>query len=274
MEKFMKNYFAGLTDSRKMRAWFNNNRGEPFVAFGDQVTAELIQSCVPGDHHMGGIPPSPIRIGIDQGNSLHVRADYLDRWNRRCFWQIIEFVDKPGAKKWDQLEKWLDQLTTWVGVIDIHPEKTKAQDLCEKFYGRLWLGIEFDRPDQADTALWSDPKRDKIAKVSIDRTAAFDTYIQRLIKGNMIFPSEVMTLGQVMPRLPYNGYVYQLCQQVRDEEEDTKGRLVARWKKNKNPDHWHHADMFCEIATMTKPYVNVTAEFGELFARSGNMVAA
>jgi hypothetical protein len=76
-----------------------------------------------------------------------------------------------------------------------------------------------------------------------------------------------------MPRLSYNGFYYQMCQQVRAPEYDKAERLIYRWKKNKNPDHWHHADMFEMVATFKKPYLRLTPEAGELFAKAGGLVA-
>jgi hypothetical protein len=64
-----------------------------------------------------------------------------------------------------------------------------------------------------------------------------------------------------------------MIQQVRVEEEDVQGRMVARWKKNRNLDHWHHADMFCTVATLRNPGLAVPAALGEAFQRGGNFVA-
>lgn len=275
IEGFMENYFLGLTKPKKMRAWFNNNRGEPFVSAGDQITPELIESCIPkSGHRWGGHPNGPVYIGVDVGNVLHLRADYLDRWNRRVFWQAMIFADKQDSDMWDQLDKFLGGLGSFSCVIDAHPEKSEAKRLALKYHKRVWIGFEQDRPEQAETALFNTPKPGEVGKVNIDRTDAFDTYIQRMLQGRIVMPSDVFDIGELMPRLPYNGYVHHLCQMAATEEEDTKGRNVRRWLKNKNPDHWHHADMFCEIATNKKPGMVVRASIGDLFDRSGSIVAA
>jgi hypothetical protein len=75
-----------------------------------------------------------------------------------------------------------------------------------------------------------------------------------------------------MPRLPYNGYYHHLCQMVRNEDEDTKGRVVARWLKNKNPDHWHHAEMFAETAEAKPPYIAVQPVLGQILKAAGGIV--
>lgn len=272
---FMDNYFLGQTQPKKLRAWFNNNRGEPFVSAGDQVTAELVTKCIPGSgHQRGGIPAGPVYVGVDVGNVLHVRADYLDRYGRRIFWNAYIFADKQGTPMWDQLDKFLGNLSSFICVIDAHPEKSEAKKLALKYHKRVWIGFEQDRPDQAETALFNKPNAGEVGKVNIDRTDAFDTFIGRMMNGRIVMPSDAFEIGELMPRMPYNGYVYQLTQMAATEEENTKGQNVRRWLKNKNPDHWHHADMFCEVATMKKARTVLSAQVGEMFNRSGNVVAS
>lgn len=270
---FMKNYFLGLTKPKKMRAWRNNNCGEPFVTEGDQITAELLDRCIPkAGHQWGGIPNGPVYVGVDVGAVLHVRADFIDRWGQRVFWQILRLADKPGNSMWSQLDKFLGGLNSFTCVIDAHPEKSHAQELARKYLRRVFVGFEQDRPDQAEVGVFNDPKPGEVGKVTIDRTGAFDVHMDRLMKGRQILPSDARTLGEIMPTKPYNGYYFQLCQQAAVEEEDTKGRIIRRWKKNKNPDHWHHAEMFCEIAVMKKPYSVLAPEYGEVLAAAGGFV--
>jgi hypothetical protein len=274
ISSFMHNYFLGQTDSRKLRAWFNNNRGEPFVAFGDQITPELLDKCRKAGLVLGGIPPGPLYIGVDVGNVLHVRANYLDRAGNTIAWQFKIFTDKKGQSMWKQLDEWFYGLGSFTAVIDAHPEKSEAKTLALKYHKRVWIGFEQDRPNQAETALFNNPGPGEVGKVNIDRTAAFDNVIRRVIDGRFHLPPDAREIGELMARMPYNGYYYHLSQQVRDEEEDANGRIVARWKKNRNPDHWHHAEMFAEVATAKPPYVSITPEIGELFAKAGNLVAA
>lgn len=271
---FMENYFLGQVQPKKLRAWYNNNRGEPFVSLGDQISPDLIRKCIEPGMSQGGRPNGAVYVGVDVGNVLHVRADYLDRFNRRVFWNARIFSDKPGKPMWNQLDDFLASLGSFTCVIDAHPEKSEAKKLALKYHRRVWIGFEQDRPDQAETGVFHKPKAGEVGKVVIDRTDAFDVFINRLMMGGMLMPMDVETIGEIMPRLPYNGYMYQLCQMAATEEEDTKGRTIRRWVKNKNPDHWHHADMFCEIATMKKPHLAISAPVGELFARSGSVISS
>jgi hypothetical protein len=177
-------------------------------------------------------------------------------------------------REWDELSNWLDGLSNFMAVCDAHPEKRAARDLSVKYQGRFWLGFELDRAESPEVGQFLKFHHGDAAKVVIDRTMAFDTVIKNYTDGNVILPTDARELGEELPNKDYNGFYYQMCQMVRVEEEDTRGRLVARWKKNRNPDHWHHADMFCEIATLRKTALVIPSAIGEMFQRSGSLVAS
>jgi hypothetical protein len=64
-----------------------------------------------------------------------------------------------------------------------------------------------------------------------------------------------------------------MIQQVRVEREDAQGRVRAFWQKNKNADHWHHADMFELIACLRKPLLEIPSNVSEMF-QAKSLVAA
>jgi Phage terminase large subunit (GpA) len=254
LQRFLKNYFEGQTKARKLKAFFNNQLGEPFVAFGDQFTPELLDRCIAADHRLGGIPGSTVFVGVDVGTMLYVRADWVNRHGQRMAYAFHIF------NEFDQLDKFLKSLINFVCVIDAHPEKRAARDLALRYPGKVWIGFEKDRPEQHEIAVFSPFRHKETPKVNIDRTMAFDSVIQQYMTGNVILPPDAREIGEYMARLPYNSFYYHMVQMARVEEEDAQGRIVARWKKNKNPDHFHHADMFCFIATLKGPGLSIPGE--------------
>jgi len=190
---------------------------------------------------------------------------------KRVMWQIKLLAPRGGKSMWTQLDEWLSSLGSFTCVIDAEPEKTYAQDFSKKYPGRVFVGFEKDRPDQAEMAVFSDVKQGDVAKVNIDRTAAFDQVIKSYMDGNTRLTADARELGEAMPRLSFNGFYHQMCQMVRAPEYDKNDRLIYRWKKNKNKDHWHHADMFELIATLKEPYTTLSPEEAELFARAGGV---
>lgn len=266
LEEFLKNYYAGQTDSRRLKAFHNNQLGEPFVSKGDQFTIELLDSCIVSGHRLGGIPGGQVFVGVDVGTVLTVKASYKDRHDRRVAWQYFIY------NTWDQLDKFLDSLINFVCVIDAHPEKRNATDLAIKYPNKVFIGFEQDRQEQVEVAVFHKPKnRGESGEVKIDRTSAFDSVINSYMTGNVILPFDARELGENMPRLAWNGFYHQMIQMVRVEEEDTKGRIVARWKKNKNKDHWHHADMFEFVASLYGGHLYVPADIQQKFSEAGGI---
>lgn len=272
--EMMESYFEGQNDAKKLKSHYNQTRGEPYTAPGDQVTIELLNQCKDPAHHLGGIAPGPVFIGVDVGHdTLHVKASFL-KGNRRIMWGWKLLRDKPGENGFTQLDKWLSELGSFVCVIDAHPDKREAAALSVKYSGRVFLGFEMDRPQTEQVAVFNKVIHGEPSKVIIDRTMAFDTVIHQMMNGLYILPQEAETIGEFMPRKHYNGFYHQMIQQVRVEEADTRGIVRASWKKNKNPDHWHHADMFEFIATLRNPRLRIPKGVGSALRKAGSPIHA
>jgi hypothetical protein len=268
LREIMVDFFKGQRSTRKMRSFWNQNLGKPYTAEGDRITPELLDGlCKPG-YTMGGLPNTSVSIGIDIGTLIHVWCWHLDNHKRRMLWNIKLFHN------WDQLDTFLGTLNSWVGVIDAHPEKSKAYDLALQYHGRLWIGFSDDRPQAHEVANFSTLKAGEPGYVTIDRTMALDNFIQDMINGAVVFPPSARELGEHMPRKPYNGLYHHLTQMVRVEEENARGNIVARWKKNRNPDHWHHAGMFATVATIQTPTLSIPAGFAAALNQRGLVQSA
>lgn len=266
--EIMRGWFQGQRDVRKLRSFYRQNLGLPFAAPGDRITKKLLDDCKLRGVALGGLPDSSVHIGIDVGDRIHVWVWTKNRQQKLRLWNLKIFSE------WGQVDKFLSTMTSWTGVIDAHPEKRPARDLAIKYHGKLWVGFEQDRDQQSEIATFDIPKRGESAEVKIDRTLAFDQFITMFQNGEIILPADADQLGENMPRKDYNGLYYQLMQMVRLEEENAKGTVIARWKKNKNKDHWHHAGMFAMIAAIQKPVLDVPASLSNAFQRGGSLVAA
>ena len=215
---------------------------------------------------MGGLPNSSVAVGIDIGTTLHVWCWHFDSNRRKMLWNVKRFTN------WDQLDNFLKSLSSWTGVVDAHPEKSKAYDLALKYHGRLWIGFSDDRPQAHEIANYSTLKVGEPGYVTIDRTMALDGLIRDMVDGAVVIPPNARELGEEMPGKPFNGLYHQLTQMVRVEEENAKGNIVARWKKNRNADHWHHAAMFATVAAVQTPRLVIPAALSK--AMNANLVGS
>ena len=260
--EIMKDYYAGQRDVRKLRSFWNQNMGRAFAAPGDKITVELLDKCRRKNYRMGGIPNSHVAVGIDVGTLIHVWAWHFDSHGNKMLWNV------KLLRTWKQLDEFLSTLTTWSGIIDAHPEKTKAHELAMKYHGRLRLAFHDDRDQASEMATFFPVKIGEAGRVNIDKTMALDTFISDYINGRAILPVDARELGEPMPRKGYNGFYHQQLQMVRVEEENTRGQIVAHWKKNRTADHWHHAGMFATVAAQQKPQLVVPAEISSAMNRN------
>lgn len=258
LHKIMHGWYLGQRESTKLKSFYNQALGRPYTSAGDQITAQILDGCVVPGHSLGGIPEGCVYVGVDVGNVIHVKASTLTRYGHRRTYAMKIF------KEWSELDDFFAGLTTFQAVIDAHPEKRAARDLSIKYQGRVWLGFELDRPQTQEIAVWHPVKYGEAAKVVIDRTMGFDTTIKNYMDGHVILPSNAREQGEFIANKDYNGFYHQMMQQVRVEREDTQGRLRAFWQKNKNPDHWHHADLFEFISTLRKPSLEVSSEVSSM----------
>lgn len=260
--EIMKAYFAGQREPMKLKSFWNQNMGRAYTAPGDKITPELLDRCRMRGYSMGGIPNSWVAVGIDVGAALHCWCWQFDRHGNKLLWNVKLF------HSWSDLDKFLGSLTSWTGIIDAHPEKTKAQELARKYHGKLRVGFSEDRDQASEVAIFHALKYGEVGRVNIDKTAALDMFIGDYINGHAHLPMDARELGENLPRKDFNGFYHQQCQMVRIEEENSRGDMRGRWKKNRNADHWHHAGMFASVAALNKPSLSVPAGLSSAMNRN------
>jgi hypothetical protein len=283
------NWFKGQTDAKKLKAFFNLALGLPYTAPGDKFTVELLDKCR-GDYSVGGIPGGEqLCIGVDVGQDVLYVTIWIREGKKRTLWRAETVTADAKRKKWQVFnEDYLMQLSNWIAVVDAHPDKEEVEALSKMWSGRLWMGFEKDRPDQEATAKFQQAKWDEPAKVNIDRTMAFDSYIGLALNGNLRLPREARDLGAFMPGKPYNAFYHHHLQMTRVEQADASDRIIARWvngkvrletttqkataKAGNRPDHFHPSGMFGLVAGMTDAPLVVEPEVGELFRATGGLI--
>lgn len=284
------NWFKGQVDAKKLKAFYNLALGLPYAAPGDKFSVELLDKAR-RRYEMGGLADGHLCIGVDVGHDVLYVTVWLAKGRLRRLWRAETVTPRGDKSKWTVFEEdFLQALNRWICVIDAHPDKEEVEALSKKYNGKVWMGFEKDRPEQEATAKFQEAKWGEPAKVNIDRTMAFDSYIKLYLDGNAELPRDARDLGEHMPGKAYNGFYHQHMQMTRVEQADASERIVARWvngrvsldsasqkktaKAGNKPDHWHHSSMFAFIASMQDAPLEVTPEVGELFQRAGGLIAA
>jgi hypothetical protein len=81
--------------------------------------------------------------------------------NKRRRLHDAKLITAVGAKsKWTVLdEEVLQRYSRWVAVCDAHPDKEDCEAFAKRYPGRFWMGFEKDRPEQPETAQFSQEVR-------------------------------------------------------------------------------------------------------------------
>jgi len=282
------NFFKGQTDAKKLKAFYNLALGLPYSAPGDKFSVELLDNAR-RNYSLGVMPEGSLCIGVDVGHDvLYVTVWDAKGKRRRLIRAAVVVADGPRSK-WQVFEDdYLQSLSNWIAVVDAHPDKEEVEALSKKYSGRLWMGFEKDRPDQEVTAKFQNAQYGEPAKVNIDRTMAFDSYIKLYLDSNADLPRDARDLGEFMPGKPYNAFYHHHLMMTRVEQADASDRLVARWvngkvrlgggqqpnKSGNRPDHFHHASMFAWVASMQDSPLVIEPEVGELFSRAGGLMTS
>lgn len=284
------NWFKGQTDAGKLKDFYTLGLGLPYAAPGDRFSVELLDRNR-RDYLSGSIGVGSLCIGVDQGHDfLHVTIDLVEgagAFKTTRTLNVLTIRSDGVRTKWQVLdEEVLQRYASWVCVCDAHPDKEDCEALSRKYSGRFFMGFEKDRPEQPETAVFDKPKFGEAAKVNIDRTMAFDSYIKGFLDNRHHLPKDARDLGEYMPGKTYNGFYNHHLQMVRVNQADASDRLVARWvngngkrkpgvqKSGKNPDHFMHSGMFAMIAGMREAPLVVTATAGAVFQKLGGLVAS
>jgi hypothetical protein len=282
------NWFLGQTDSAKLKAFYNLGLGLAYASPGDKFTVELLDKAR-RDYSLGGLPDGQLCIGVDVGHDVLYVTIWISKNGRRRLWRCETVVASGAKSKWTVFEDdYLKALSGWICVCDAHPDKEEVEALSKKYSGRFWMGFEKDRPDQEATAKFQEARWGEPAKVMIDRTMAFDSYIKLYIDGKADLPREARDLGEHMPKKGYNGFYHHHLQMTCVQQADASDRLIKRWvngkvkvdgtkqsaKSGNRPDHFHHSSMFAFVASLQDAPLDVPVEVGDLFRAAGGLIAA
>jgi hypothetical protein len=272
LSTLLGNYFEGQNDVRLLKVFYNEGLGLPFAAPGDKFTIELLDRCRQS-YMLGGIPASPVYYGIDvQYESLYVVGWTVDR-NEKRLWDVKLITASGDRTKWQVLEEEvLARTPNWLALIDAHPAKEEVETLGKKYGGKVWMAFLKDAPKQSETARFHNFKWGETPVVDVDKTMVMDGYIKHFIDGRVALPGDARELGEYVPQKGYNGFYNQHLQMVRVEQPDANDEMKARWVKNKNPDHWHHAGALGFAATLKEIPLVVSPEVGDLFRSAGGFI--
>lgn len=228
------NYYAdrwvsSMSSETQVQIYHNSVLGNAYSAEGMQVTEELMTKAQQAASYRMSLDGKWTCMGVDIGSLQHyVIAEKKEDGSLR--------VLRAGAvANIDDIENLIEKYDVKCCVIDANPERQKVRDLMIRVNRKrmlcVWMAFY---PEIKEPAKWDR----SIGKLDLNRTDIIDTMVGRFISGRILLPLDIPT-----------DYRIHLRSIVRVNEIDKRtGNAIGRWKES-GPDHYAHAQSYCEAAS-------------------------
>lgn len=234
-------YLKGQTNSTDEQEFFNSKLGKTHEVEGARITETVIAECI-GNHTTQERAPSGrlITIGIDVGAVI----DYwIDQWiiDTRYPTVDINLISMPktlkigSVKHFEELDRLMLDYNITSGVIDANPEKRKALEFANRWYGKIRLCFYVTGMQNSKQIR---EHEDGSHCISVDRTSWMDLALGRFHRRTIVLPRNISERAKLHLKNP-----------VRVTKRDKRGNIVAQYVTGENdPDHHAHSRTYSEIA--------------------------
>lgn len=232
-------YLRSLLTPADEQEFYNSKLGVTHIVEGAKVEDKHLEACTKTYKMYDTYEqPSITTIGIDVGKWLHYE---VDEWtiNKTLTSDINLLANarilKVGkVKTFEELDQVLYDFKINFGVIDANPERRKAFELANRYYGRIKLCF-YGRGVDGKSIHVHDPAE---ATITVDRTNWLDLSLGRFRREAIQMPIDIPT--------EYKEHIKAL---VRRYEKDKEGNPIGRYvKADTSDDHYAHARNYSEIA--------------------------
>jgi hypothetical protein len=233
-------YLLGNQNKAAEQEFFNSKLGLPHIVKGARVMETDFTRCI-SSYKNGDLQPrigSTVTMGIDVGNWLHYVVKEWSFPNSKAGPDVnmdatARILEVGKVLLFEELDNILQKYRPNMTVIDANPERRKAYELAQRFWGHIKLCFYGNNVNGKTINEGSD---DMENMVTVDRTSWLDLTLGRYKNQSVLLPIDIGIEFKEHIKEP-----------VRIYEEDSNKNPVGRYV-NAKPDHFAHADNYAEIA--------------------------
>lgn len=235
-------YLKGQTNAIDEQEFFNSKLGLPHEVAGARVTDVAIENCQGGYTKVINFPSGNlVTMGVDVGHpKIHYWIDvwYMDRQYHSLDINLLatpKCIAEGFVDHFENLDYLMVDFNVMGCVIDANPEKRKALEFANRFYGRVKLcyyvtGMQNSKQIREHG--------DGNPSVSVDRTSWMDLALGRFHRNRMMLPMNLSLEAKNHLKAP-----------VRVTSKNKGGEIVAKYVTGDNVhDHLAHSRTYSEIA--------------------------
>jgi len=228
------------TNPADEQEFHNSKMGVTHTVAGAKIADVDIENCIGTHKKVSSYTHNSLTtMGVDVGKWLHVEIDewYLDT-------HAIPSVDislmaksklllETKVKNFEELDELMIQFGIKYCVIDANPERRKAFEFAQRFWGRVSMCIYGNNVSGKSIH----KKAEEEHMVTVDRTSWLDLSLGRVKRHAISLPVDVS--------LEYKDH---LKAPVRIYKKDKDGNPVGSYVTGHEADHFAHARNYAEIA--------------------------
>lgn len=234
---FVESYFKAQVNPADEQEFYNSKLGLPHVVEGARVTDKDINQCFGSHGKYEENDSGLVTMGVDVGNWLHYE---IDKWfvHDNCVDINAEskclLLTEGKVATFDELEDLMYRYQVQGAVIDMQPERRKAFEFCQKFWGRAKMCFYGRGIQGKQIHIHSEEE----FMITVDRTSWLDMSLGRFRNKMISLPTN---LSQ-----EYKEHIKAI---VRVYEKDSDGNPIGKYVKvGAAHDHAAHARNYAEIA--------------------------
>lgn len=219
---------------------YNSKLGMTHIIEGARVTDVKIKECMAGFKKLLQVDyPAIITMGIDVGKWLHFE---IDEWRFNLEADINDLnllaecrlINEGKVLNFEELDKLMKDFRVGFCVIDANPERRKALEFAQRFWGRVKLC--FYNPGIGGKQIHLYPENEHT--LGVDRTSWMDLSLGRVNRGKIKLPVDLS--------IEYKNH---LKAPVRVYSKDNTGNPVGKYvTSSHDEDHFAHARTYAEMA--------------------------
>ena len=232
------------------RAFMNGGLGEVYTDETSGLTRDVLLRNR-RDYGLDDYQGQACDMGVDVGKRLHVairehvfESDYLYEDEEVRSGRFPRLWWAGTVDSFDELVRLMGQFNIRSAAVDHEPEGHLAGQFAARFERTVWL-VRYSRHEPGHQY---DRDAEPHPLIRANRTEALDATFKRFHDGLADLPRDAHHLGAKV-REGIGEYFRELLAPQRTIERDARGRDVARWVEGGKPDHYAHAEAYCQLAS-------------------------
>jgi len=230
-------YLKAQSNPTDEQEFYNSKLGLTHIVEGARITDADIEKCT-GTHVKTSTGQGMVVMGIDVGKWLHYEIDqvFIDRetsTNDINLATTTRLLTEGKVQHFEELDYLIQQYGVAFAVIDANPERRKALEFAQRFWGHVKLCFYGTGINSKAIHIHAEEEH----TMSVDRTSWIDLALSRFRREKMILPKDLS-----------HEYKEHLKALVRIYSKDILGNPVGKYVTGNEEDHFAHARTYAELA--------------------------